>query len=270
MSNSMSTEPTPRITLSDPRGESGGEVDDGERLTGIFPNARTLPNLPEGFEWATEKKAFCPRNLLKERASAATLTRKRRVKVWGESNSARKIGAIETKQSMLRRCRDNKGSVFCHRGLYEHASGKFENTRGALTNGTNEGFRLHELDAFVPTRLDQAFVAHDVAAGRVSTKEGRWEDYSFHEILRTLLISHNVKDCFIEEPGKPGFASSYKSAQDRVLGVLETFWGDLLGKTGRTVQIDLREEDLAKAIPHYAFHISKDPASSPTARARMR
>jgi ankyrin repeat protein len=237
------------MAVGDTRSESAEVLDDTAQLTGVFLNARTEPDLPRGFNWATQKEAFCPRNLLVAPADT----------IESRADSLRKNVAIETGQSILRRFRDSKGLVFCHRGLYEQASGNIENSRGALESGTKKGFYLHELDAFIPAKLDQGFVAHDVASGRVSQKKGRWEDYPFHKILKTLLISRNVRDAFIEDPGAPDFASSYQITRDRVLGVLETFWEDLLGESGRTVQLDLREEDIAKAIPHYTYHISKAP-----------
>lgn len=237
---------------------------DGGPLTEIFSYHREEPALPEAYDWDTEKASFCRKNLLVP------------------ADPVRRDGTIETKQSRLERYHKHAGGlVFCHRGLYERASTIIENSTGALENGTQQGYHLHELDAFVWSRLDEAFMAHDQVADRITSKSGPWQQYTIQQILQTLLVSRGVSNAFLqllpEGGGKsaattpaPAFSSTYETARDRVLGVLDMFWHDVLSKPGRTIQLDLREHDLAKAIPHYCFHISKMPPLRPRIQDQTR
>ncbi|KAL2166183.1 hypothetical protein VTG60DRAFT_3143 [Thermothelomyces hinnuleus] len=225
----------------------------GGPIAGIFPYRRQEPVLPAGYSWDREKASFCRKNLLVP------------------ADTIRRDGTIETKHSRLKRYYKQAGGlVFCHRGLYERASTIIENSIGALENGTRQGYHLHELDAFIWTKLDEAFMGHDQVADRITPRTGPWQQYTFQQVLQTLLVSRGVSNAFIElVPEADGgaaaatppltFSSTYERARDRVLGVLDTFWHDVLDKSGRTIQLDLREHDLAKAIPHYCFHISKVP-----------
>lgn len=227
----------------------------GGPIAGIFPYRREEPGLPKGYSWWKEKELFCPKHLLVP------------------EDTIRKDGTIETKQSRLERYHKQAGGlVFCHRGLYERASTIIENSTSALENGTRQGYHLHELDAFVWAKLDEAFMGHDQVADRITAKSGPWQQFTFQEVLRTLLVSRGV-DTFVEwapQEGEargsaplPTFSDAYEKARDRVLGVLDAFWHNVVKNPGRTVQLDLREHDLAKAIPHYCFHISKMPNLRP-------
>lgn len=57
----------------------------------------------------------------------------------------------------------------------------------------------------------------------------------------------------------PDFASSYAETDEKVLELMKTLWKERLEPAGRPLQIDLRDEDFARAIPYYSFHLSKRP-----------
>ena len=187
----------------------------------VFKHFRGYPTLPAGYDWVTQKQRYCPRDLLK--------------------------GHIPRQAKLTPKF----DLVFCHRGLYERASRILENSASAIENGIIQSFFLHEVDAFILEKLDQAIVAHDKVARRITSKENLWQSYSFYDILKTVLVSRGV------ETESPDFASSYLETHEKVLGLLSTLWKERLEPVGRTLQIDLRGEDFAKAIPHYSFHISK-------------
>ncbi|KAH7019706.1 hypothetical protein EDB80DRAFT_676677 [Ilyonectria destructans] len=220
----------------------------------VFKHRKEYPALPEGYDWETQKQLYCPRDLLTKSS----------------------LAPLELKHKF--------GYVFCHRGLYERASGIIDNSAGAISNGIREGLFLHEVDAFVLGKLDQAFLAHDKNPRRVTAKTEPWGSYSIHDIFKTPLVTRRVETerHFVAsrtELSKPSsspkdldaasttsvventidFASSFLEIPEYVQGLLDTLWGERLAPVGRTIQIDLRDEDFAKAIPHYCFHVSKRP-----------
>lgn len=58
-------------------------------------------------------------------------------------------------------------------------------------------------------------------------------------------------------PSHTAFASTYLNAEGDIPGLLEMLWNETRNPVGRTLQIDFRNKDFAKAIPYYSFHISK-------------
>ncbi|KAK9773235.1 hypothetical protein SCAR479_10152 [Seiridium cardinale] len=198
-----------------------------------FKHYREYPALPEGFHWETQTKHYCPPNLL----------------IKSEPTN---------RQSNLKH---KFGYVFCHRGLYERASRTVDNSARAIDNGVKQGLFLHEVDAFVFEKLDRGFVAHDKNPRRVTSKNQPWQSYSFYELLKTSLVTRHIQTALTGgvEAGTPDFASSYLTTDDKVLGLLDALWRERIGPVGRTLQIDLRDEDFATAIPHYSYHISKRP-----------
>ena len=141
---------------------------------------------------------------------------------------------------------DPYGKVYCHRGLYQRSTGITENSQSAIENGLREGIFLHEIDAFALNGLGEAIVAHDQDASGVTEMEMLWKDGTFAEILRTPLV------------GRRGHMQGpYLRKGDYVLGLIDILWGELNRPTGRTLQIDLRGEDLAEAISFYLAHTGK-------------
>ncbi|KAK0667869.1 hypothetical protein QBC41DRAFT_278083 [Cercophora samala] len=219
-----------------------------------FPHSREYPKLPSKYTWDRQKQSYCPRNLQIKSAS----------------------GQFKLKHKY--------GYVFCHRGLYERASGIVDNSFAAIANGTSQGFFLHEVDAIVWERLDRSFVAHDLHPKRVANLDETWDAYSFHEIVRTGLVTRGVKmgsasrsqahdanpsststpnagPRYIkdseETPSHTDFASTYLTADGDIPGLLEMLWNETRNPVGRVLQIDFRNEDFAKAFPYYSYHISK-------------
>ncbi|KAK8023809.1 ankyrin repeat protein [Apiospora rasikravindrae] len=125
-----------------------------------------------------------------------------------------------------------------------------------MANGIEKGLFLHEFDAFVLDRLDDAVIAHDEIPWRVTSKTEPWKTYSLHEILKTALVTRGAD---VDNPARdgPDFASTYLTTSEKVLSLLNILWDERLEPVGRTLQIDLREDDFAQAIPHYCYHISK-------------
>ncbi|AEO59652.1 hypothetical protein MYCTH_2308116 [Thermothelomyces thermophilus ATCC 42464] len=196
----------------------------------LFNHHRMDPELPSGYKWAEQKKLYCPRNLLDPRLP----------------------GPITPTH--------NFGYVFCHRGLYERASGIVDNSVAAIDNGIRHGLFLHEVDAFVLEQLDKAFVAHDKNPSRVTSKVQPWEFYPIHEILKTSLVTRRVE----REAKNPDltskqsdFATSYLETDGKIPSLFDIMWRESQKPSGITLQIDLREQDFAKAIAYYSYHISK-------------
>lgn len=220
-----------------------------------FPHNRQYPGLPPKYTWDGQKQSYCPRNLQIKSAS----------------------GKFELKNKY--------GYVFSHRGLYERASGIIDNSFAAIANGTSQGLFLHEVDAIVLDRLDRAFIAHELHPKRIANLDEIWDAYSFHQIVTTGLVIRGVKtgpvsrkqahdgghlssspspDARIqhatdaeEMPSHTAFASTYLNAEGDIPGLLEMLWNETRNPVGRTLQIDFRNKDFAKAIPYYSFHISK-------------
>ncbi|KAF4345744.1 ankyrin repeat-containing protein [Fusarium beomiforme] len=202
----------------------------------VFNNRRENPTLPERFDWITQKALYSPRGLLKSSSPG------------------------------LPKLDHEFGYVFCHRGLYERSLRILDNTVAAIKNGFRHDLFLHEIDAFVWDRLDEAFVAHDQNPRRITKKTEPWESYSLHEIFRTPLVSRRIEmelpstaDISSLEKKPPEIASSYLSTDEKVLALFRLLWKEKLEPSGLTLQIDFREEDFAKAISFYSFHISKQP-----------
>lgn len=147
----------------------------------------------------------------------------------------------------------NFGHVFCHRGLYERASGIPDNSAAAIANGTSQGLFLYEVDAFVWEKLDGAFVAHDKNPRRVAALTEPWDCYSLDDILNAALVTRRVET----EMEAPDFASSYLKTDGKIPGLLDILWSERIKPVGLTLQIDLRDEEFAKAIPYCSFHLSK-------------
>lgn len=212
-------------------GDDISQINHPASIYRVFKHRREYPALPDGYAWEIQKQLYCPRDL-----------------------------AIEPSPRQFT-LKDKFGYVFCHRGLYERASGIVDNSAAAIYNGVREGFFLHEIDAFVLGKLDQAFVAHDKIPRRVTAKTGPWESYPYHEILTTALTTRNVT-----ESDNPDFASTYLETLEKVPSLLDTLWKEIRGPVGRTIQIDLRDGDFAKAIPHYCYHISIRPPQNHSQR----
>lgn len=187
----------------------------------LFKHHRTLPELPKKYDWDKQKQHYSPPNLFTNRHP------------WRF------------------RLEHKFGYVFCHRGFYERSKRILDNSNAAIQNGIKENLFLHEVDGFVFEKLDHSFVAHDQVGWRVSQKEQKWKSYSYRDVLRTSLISRSINPEMID------FASSYLLAQGKVPSLLGTLWNDRVQPAGATIQIDLRDEDFAKAFPYYSFHMSK-------------
>ncbi|KAI0543162.1 ankyrin, partial [Xylaria digitata] len=197
----------------------------------VFKYPREHPKLPPGYNWKTQKNKYCPRDL------------------WLRTNRLRS--------------KTKFGYVFCHRGLYERSSGIVDNSHSAIENGLNLGFYLHEIDAFIWGKMDDAFLAHDQVAGRVTSEKEKWASYSLDEILKTNLVVRGVN---LENPD---FTSSYLKTPYKVPGLESVLWKEMFKPTGRTLQIDLRGEEFAKGIAHWSFHISNGPHQSKVSRGLL-
>ncbi|KAK1485066.1 hypothetical protein CTAM01_12692 [Colletotrichum tamarilloi] len=213
----------------------------------VFQHRRERPSLPDGYIWETQGKKFSPRNLLLNPVTEGSL-------------------------------RSEFGLVFCHRGLYERASRIVENSFAAIDNGISEGLFLHEIDGFVPETLKTAVVAHDKIARRVTRYDKPWGHISLLERYKTALVTRNIENLILdpskpgqpEMPGQPGLgppdlASSYLDTNEKVLALFDVLWREKFGNRGHTLQYDLRDNDLANAIPYYSFHISKHANGRTTA-----
>ncbi|KAI8718591.1 hypothetical protein NCS52_00638400 [Fusarium sp. LHS14.1] len=122
-----------------------------------------------------------------------------------------------------------------------------DNSAAAIANGTSQGLFLHEVDAFVWEKLDKAFVAHDKNPRRVTALTKPWESYSVDDILNAALVTRRVET----EMEPPDFASSYLKTDRKIPGLLDILWSERMKPVGLTLQIDLRDEDFAKAIPYF-------------------
>ncbi|CAN8098607.1 unnamed protein product [Discula destructiva] len=196
-------------------------------ISRMFRNPRAYPSLPKEYNWPTQKGLYSPPG--------------------GQGNT--KTGRIFPLQ-------DHRphGYVFCHRGLYDRALRIVDNSNAAVDHGLNEGFFLHEIDAFFKTRMRDGFVAHDQTANRVTSKKGSWALYNVEEILGSHLVARGV-DLELETPD---FESAYLETPEQVPDLEGTIWREIVSKKGLTIQFDLRDGDLATGISWYAFHLSKN------------
>lgn len=220
----------------------------------LFNHHRTDPELPPGFHWPEQKALYCPKGL-----------RERRLPIH------------------------KFGYVFCHRGLYERASGIIDNSVAAIDNGIHNGLFLHEVDALVPEQLGAAFIAHDKHPSRVTSKSKGWEFYSILDILSSNLVIRRAqrkpkdkglsnkqdKEPTCKQDTDPAGQQSagvsterisdstaFLETEGQVPGLFDILWReckDYFWKqtNGITLQVDLREEDLAKAMAYYSYHVSK-------------
>ncbi|KAK4188166.1 hypothetical protein QBC35DRAFT_451607 [Podospora australis] len=166
--------------------------------------------------------------------------------------------------------------AMCDTWELEEGVGIVDNSFAAIANGVNQGFFLHEVDAIVWERLDRAFVAHDMHPKRIANLEETWDAYSFHEIVKTGHVTRGVKMGSAAKKKTPDanagigrvedsegapthtdFASTYLNTDGKIPGLLEILWNETRKPFGRTLQIDFRNEDFAKAFPYYSYHISK-------------
>ncbi|KAI9656306.1 MAG: hypothetical protein M1821_004969 [Bathelium mastoideum] len=143
-----------------------------------FNHRRMDPELPPGYDWKTQIKKYCPRDL------------PRFLKAYG---------------------RRKFGSVFCHRGFYHRAMKVPENSRLAIENGIGKGMMLHEVDA----RMDSdhpvhTFLAHDEVANRVTSKTRRWTSLNISDIMETALVTRRF------DVERDDFASSYQDTDEKV------------------------------------------------------
>lgn len=214
------------------------------RLT--FKNTREYPSLEgTGYNWKDQKRLYSPRGLLG------------RLSRWSTSGVHK------------------FGYVFTHRGLYERASRYVDNSKSAIDHGVDEGFFLHELDAFPGRRIHAGFLAHDQTADRVTALKGLWTSHPLDEILRANLVTRDVKldrlqatsssksdrpdmQELVSDLDHVNFDVAYVETDEQVPGVEGTVWEQRKTDSGLFLQIDLRNEDFAIGIAHYAFHLSKD------------
>ncbi|KAI9688986.1 MAG: hypothetical protein M1822_000723 [Bathelium mastoideum] len=207
-----------------------------------FNHRRMDPELPPGYDWKTQIKKYCPRDL------------PRFLKAYG---------------------RRKFGSVFCHRGFYHRAMKVPENSRLAIENGIGKGMMLYEVDA----RMDSdhpvhTFLAHEVA-NRVTSKTRRWTSLNISDIMETALVTRRF------DVERDDFASSYQDTDEKVPH-LEDALNDgvdmvpdprfllpggpqpepeeFIREDGRCLQLDLRGNDFLKAIAFFhkrPFDINK-------------
>ncbi|EEU40053.1 uncharacterized protein NECHADRAFT_75953 [Fusarium vanettenii 77-13-4] len=194
-----------------------------ESVYRLFKHRREYSPLPPDYEWEEQKRRYSPYDLDMSHFQDPSL-------------------------------RHPFGYVFCHRGLYERASRRIDNSRSAVENGINENFFLHEVDAFMTSSMSNSFLAHDQTADRVTSKKGPWAAHRLEDILNTDLVARGV-----QLPENPDFGSSYLRTEDQVPGLEGTIWQERVKHSGRTLQIDLRDKDFARGIACYAFHLPKRP-----------
>lgn len=195
-----------------------------------FVHPREEPQLPPSYDWDTQKQHYCPRDLHADSD------------LWNPASM------------------HQFGYVFCHRGLYDRALRYIDNSNSAIENGLRQGFFLHEVDGFMGRKIHQSFIAHDQTADRVTSKTGLWKEYSLGAILETGLVGRAVKlpNPGLDSPHLPDFGTVYEETPDLVPGLESSLWRGIK-QVGLTLQIDLRNEDIARGIAHYAFHLSRYP-----------
>ncbi|KAL1603443.1 hypothetical protein SLS60_005030 [Paraconiothyrium brasiliense] len=138
-----------------------------------FTHTRAGPandhELPDGYNWDTQKDRYCPSGLL-HHAPYVTL----------KSN-------------------DHKyGYVFCHRGFYDRARDIIDNSNAAITNGIDQKLYLHEVDSFIFEKVVEAIVAHDKRAKRVTAEDEAWKDITFLVTRKVDLAINDFAESFQE------------------------------------------------------------------------
>jgi hypothetical protein len=187
-------------------------------------NLRREPNLPLRFNWSEQKHLCCPKDLL------------RRPLYEPPSLKSSKLGY-----------------VFCHRGLYEPSRQIVENTASSMEHGLQQGYFLYEFDALVTSEVLSAIISHDLDRGHNTSQKGPWNEVENKRSHEMQVVTRGVR----MSPEPVDYASTYLPTDETVLAMLDVLWPELDRRTGRTVQIDLREGDLAKTMAWYSFHISK-------------
>ncbi|KAK5740832.1 hypothetical protein LTR17_004422 [Elasticomyces elasticus] len=246
-----------------------------------FNYSRTLsprPELPPGYDWKTQIEKYCPSWLygmasratylrFAEEHAACTDTVKqilrmrfqdprpisplerlaikyplRNPEVWASWKQGKELVHHETSNL------DNKVSiVFCHRAFYDQCLKIPENSPRAINNGIELGLLLHEIDARMGPRPgpNQTLLAHDEVAGRVTSLNRRWSRIDLREVWELALVTRRY-DMF-----KNDYASTFQDTEDNVPDLeklLNTYNND---EQGCTFQIDLRGDDLPRAIAWY-------------------
>lgn len=145
----------------------------------------------------------------------------------------------------------NRAAVFCHRGFYDQARGIIENSHSAIDNGIKQGLLLHELDARVGPGhgRNKTFLAHDEHAIRTTSVDQMWCDISMDQIWETSLVARSFN--FIKNNYGPEFEKTGENVPN--IEILLDKYSDRLTGPGCTLQIDLRGDDLPKAIAWFRY-----------------
>ncbi|CAI7569709.1 unnamed protein product [Penicillium glandicola] len=203
------------------------------RRRGEFIHRRTFPDLPPGHDdWETQKRLYC-------RFQLGT-TRKTHT---GTPRLQQRLRATEY------------GLVFCHRGYYERASQIVENSLAAITSGFAQKLFLHEVDCRFGGGSDSGqqqhqFLAHDLSPKRVTPwRLQEWSELAYEQIYETQLVSRRV------DLDQLDFASTYLRAFEKVPRLREAMHKKHTIHYG--LQIDLREDDFAKALVDFTTQYPK-------------
>ncbi|KAB2104039.1 hypothetical protein AG0111_0g7223 [Alternaria gaisen] len=180
-------------------------------------------------------------------------------RLFGFSKSKPQHAQIEIpKQSPGKRPTDDiRVAVFCHRAFYDQALKIPENSRAAIENGIHNKLLLHELDARLGPGIgpNQTFLTHDEVARRVTSTDGRWSAISLTEVWETALVTRRF------DLTKNDYASSVEHTGELMPNLEKLLLQYTVespnsgGYEGCTFQIDLRGNDLTKAIVW--FHTQK-------------
>ncbi|KAF2677707.1 hypothetical protein K458DRAFT_436446 [Lentithecium fluviatile CBS 122367] len=156
---------------------------------------------------------------------------------------------------------DRRVAVFCHRAFYDQALKIPENSRAAIENGIHKGLLLHELDARLGPGIgpNQTFLAHDEVAQRITPTDRRWSAISLTEVWETALATRRF------DLTKNDYASSVEQTGElmpnleKLLLQYTTGSRNSGGYDGCTFQIDLRGNDLTKAIAWFHTQEYRNP-----------
>ncbi|OWY50600.1 hypothetical protein AALT_g11876 [Alternaria alternata] len=180
-------------------------------------------------------------------------------RLFGFSKSKPQHAQVEIpKQSPGKRPTDDtRVAVFCHRAFYDQALKIPKNSRAAIENGIHNKLLLHELDARLGPGIgpNQTFLAHDEVARRVTSTDGRWSAISLTEVWETALVTRRF------DLTKNDYASSVEHTGELMPNLEKLLLQYAVespnsgGYEGCTFQIDLRGNDLTKAIAW--FHTQK-------------
>lgn len=189
--------------------------------------------LPPGYDWETQIYNYCPPDL------------------------AFRLDEIKKGDRYPWPLLHKFGYVFCHRGLYEHAMKIPENSILAIANGVENRnhLLLHEIDVRMDSNPDDAFLAHDEVANRVTSKACKWTLLNISEIKKTPLVMRRYDE------KKDDYASSYQETNEKVPSLIDVlhayrrYWGeageDWLYHDSCSFQPDLRGNDFPRAIVHF-------------------